>query len=207
MFAKVFRAVLVALVLFAGANAAQASPIFTITNLTGDSLGNPPFTLGFEFTVDAGQQFMATDLGLFDSSQDGLFEAHAIGLWDAGGTLLASTTIPAGLAAGLTNQFRYVAIAPVLLNAGNYRVGAVFTSGSDPNIFPGGATGFAMAAGMTFVGSRFIAGAALTDPTATAGADPSYFGPNINATAVPEPFTVLLVGAGLASGLARRRRA
>lgn len=143
---------------------------------------------------------------MFDSSFDGLAEAHAIGLWDSGGTLLASAVVPAGTGGTLVSGFRYVPIAPVLLGPGNYRVGAVFTSGADPNIFPGGATGFATISGINFVTSRFVDGAVLTFPTASGGDDPSYFGPNVNLTEVPEPLTLMLVGSGLATALVRRRR-
>ena len=130
---KVSSALVGASLVFAGTNVAQAAPLLSITNTVGQTLGNPPFTLGFEFTATS--TFWATDLGFFDSSADGLAEAHAIGLWDNSGTLLASTVLPSGMAGTLVSGFRYVPIAPVLLTPGSYRVGALFSSGADPVVF------------------------------------------------------------------------
>ena len=56
---------------------------------------------------------------------------------------------------------------------------------------------------ITFNGNRFVAGATLADPT-FGTIDPAYFGPNINATAVPEPATLLLLGTGAVALLRRR---
>ena len=201
---KVSSALVGASLVFAGTNVAQAAPLLSITNTVGQTLGNPPFTLGFEFTATS--TFWATDLGFFDSSADGLAEAHAIGLWDNSGTLLASTVLPSGMAGTLVSGFRYVPIAPVLLTPGSYRVGALFSSGADPVVFNGFATGFATLSDITFVANRWQAGAVLSFPAGSYGDEPSFFGPNVNLTEVPEPLTLMLVGSGLATTLVRRRR-
>jgi hypothetical protein len=89
---------------------------------TGQSTNNQTQTIGWEFTAHAPITISA--LGMFDASQDGLFDPHEIGLWTVGGTLLTSTTIPAGTSAGLVGLFRYVDIKPITLQAGqNYVVG------------------------------------------------------------------------------------
>ena len=79
-----------------------------------------------------GWQFQTTTaitvsaLGVFDNATDGLSFATPVGLYDAGCTLLASTTIPAGTGAPLLNGYRYAGIAPVVLPAGQtFRVAAV----------------------------------------------------------------------------------
>ena len=71
----------------------------------------------------SGNYLAITQLGVFDTLGDGLANAHAIGIWSANGTLLASTTIPAGTAAALVDGYRYMPISPVLIpaiNATNY---------------------------------------------------------------------------------------
>ena len=60
---------------------------------TGQSTNNQTQTIGWEFRANVPITISA--LGMFDASQDGLFDPHEIGLWTAGGTLLDSTVIPA----------------------------------------------------------------------------------------------------------------
>ena len=107
---------------------ASASPLVSFDNLTGPTLANPPFTLGWEFSV-GGQDMLATDIGFFDSSQNGLAESHEMGIFASDGTLLRSGTIGAGTGASLINQFRYIGIAPLLLLLGVSATQAVTTSG------------------------------------------------------------------------------
>ena len=62
---------------------------------------------------------------------------------------------------------------------------------------------FATIAGVTYNGSRAGAGNTLTFPTETID---DGFGTNLSVQAVPEPFTITLLGAGLALVAARQRR-
>ena len=67
-------------------------------------------------------------LGVYDHLGNGLIDRHEVGLWNAGGTLLASTTVKAGVASVLDGGFRYEDIAPVALASGQtYYVAALFT--------------------------------------------------------------------------------
>ncbi len=84
---------------------AAPMPGITFPNLTGESLGNGPFTLGWQFTVS--QSITVTALGAFDDSQDGLNESHDVGIWDSLGNSMGSTTVAAGTVDPLVNQFRY----------------------------------------------------------------------------------------------------
>ena len=61
---------------------------------------------------------------------------------------------------------------------------------------------------ITYDGSRSTGGAALTFPSGDAsGNSSSYFGPNFEFTAVPEPTTIgLLLFGGLIAGALRRKR-
>src|SRR5215472_7013304 len=108
----------------------------TFANTTGaQSLANPPFTLGWEFTVTGTIQ--VNDLAFYDNGEDGLADSHQLGLWNSTGTLLASGTVLAGTASPLVNQWREVAVSPVQLGPGNYFVGGLFLDGNDPVWFPG----------------------------------------------------------------------
>ena len=204
------RAICALVAVLATTLAANAGPLFTIgNNSSGTFLGNPPFTLGFEFTVGTNGTQRMTKIGVFDSDQNGLAVAHRVGLWNSSGVLLASGIVPAGTAGSLVNQFRYIDINPVILGAGTYRIGALYDGPvfSDSLIFPGQATGFATDPNITFVGSRFAFGAGLTDPTGNGGLAPGYFGPNALIEATPEPFSMVVFGGLLAAGgLAVRRR-
>jgi len=181
------------------------SPAVTFDNLTGEMLGNGPFTLGWQFTVNT--PITVTALGVFDDSQDGLVESHDVGIWNSTGALVTSGTVASGTVDPLTDQFRYVS-ASALLTPGNYNIGALWVDGADPNLFPGDVTGFATIPQITFVQDAFAAGGTLANPVNTASPMPSYFGPNFQAGAVvPEPSTILLMGTLLlgVSGLLKRK--
>ncbi len=69
-----------------------------------------------------------TQLGVFDQGGDGLVNSHAVGIWAADGTLLASTTIPAGAVATLVDGYRYMPITPVLIPPGAFPIPSHFTA-------------------------------------------------------------------------------
>ena len=192
----------------------DASPILAISNVTdsGFTVNN---TLGYSFT--ALDDLIATDLGIFDLDLatnvigDGLTEAHTVGLWKADGTLLASAIVPAGTAGTLSGGFRYTSIAPILLESGAtyvlgahylsaiigdaYTISTVATFAWDSLIAPG--TGIRFEGGFGFPNNNqpdFLGG-----PNLIVSAAP-------DSTPVPEPGTMALLGAGLVSAAAARRR-
>lgn len=195
----------VVLLMGIGAANAQISPQLFFTGDTGESLGNPPFTLGWDFSTN--RSITVNALGFFDFGQDGLAESHPVGLWDSMGNLLAETTVTT--ADTLVNQWRYDAVTPVTLASGEtYYVGALYLDGNDPNVFAGDAGTVTTTANITYLTSTYVGGSTLSMPTSSVGEGPGYFGPNISASVVPEPSTwaMMLIGfAGL--GFAGLRKA
>ena len=178
------------------------------SNMTGEPLSNPPLTLGWAFEVN--NPVNVTWLSFFDSGQDGLVESHAIGIWSPTETLLISATVNAGVGDPLHDKFRSVPVAPTLLLPGAYRIGALFLSGGDPNIFPTFTADFTTAQGITFIRSASAVGPSLSNPTPTFfDMGPAYFGPNFEFQTVPEPGLFTLIGGlvVIAGIVCRRRRA
>lgn len=194
--------------LLSSAVLAGSIPAITISNTTGQSLSNPPFTLGWQFTTN--QQISVTNLGIFDDSLDGLADSYQVGIWNSSGTLLGTATVLSGRADPLVNQFRYAAVSggPITLAAGQtYEIGALYSDGGDGLIFPDGATGFSSAPFITFDKSSYFIGGTLNYPTLTSGSSPSHFGPNFEAVAAtPEPSSLILFGTSILGLVPFRRK-
>jgi hypothetical protein len=161
---------------------------------TGQTLANPPYTLGWEFV--ANNSITVNALGFFDDSQDGLAESHLVGLWDSQGNLIAETTVTTTDL--LVNQWRYSGITPVTLTAGSdYYVGALYTSGADNVVFPG-YSGAWTTPNITYLGATYAESAPdLADPTVPFDHN-GFFGPNISAVPELSSWVMMLVGfAGL----------
>lgn len=194
-------------------SAVQAqTPAYTLDNLTGPTLVNPPFTLGSQFVANSA--VTVTALGVFDDSQNGLVDSYATGLFDSNGNLLASATVLSGTADPLVNQFRYASINPVTLVAGDtYEIGALYLDGNDGIVGPGfdNATNFAVNPAISFLNSAYTSGNTLSAPTISVNGQ-GYFGPNMllgsSTSNVPEPGAYALIGSlGLtAVGFLRRKR-
>jgi hypothetical protein len=185
---------------------ATASTFAQTPSLTFDdgrqigTVGNVDY--GFEFTVN--QSFTIGSLGVFDLGLDGLVESHLVGLFATSGTLLASTTVPAGTAAPLINQFRYSAITPLTLAAGlNYRIGVYYPDGNEPLLDY--ASNLVVDPRLTIVGGRW-GRFGFHDPSAdnTALHVPCIFGPNM--LIVPEPATISLLVLGALALSCRRTK-
>ncbi len=152
-------------------------------------------SIGWSFSV--GNKDVELDaLGIYDDGMDGMVDAHAVGIWTNGGTLLAQTTVPSGTAGTLVGSYRYTALpTPITLTAGQtYVIGTYFgpvagaCSGSacgDIFLYNGPET---YDPRITFLQSRqtrSIAGTGiLAFPNLDAGVAEAFFGPNFLSTAV-----------------------
>jgi hypothetical protein len=165
-----------------------------------------------------------TQLGVFDSGADGLVNAHQVGLWGADGTLLASATVPVGVAATLFDGYRYVPIPPVAIPRATsvfhphsaYVIAAQYSTddaddrqtpvaaGLDPGIGPW--TGDVGSIGRFGYGSNLPFPNMHTPPPSEGSVGPPFWEPNFQFT-IPEPSPWLLVSPALFLVLRRRRQA
>ncbi|MGH8094837.1 MAG: VPDSG-CTERM sorting domain-containing protein [Chthoniobacterales bacterium] len=161
--------------------------------------GNADLTIGWSFTVGS-QGITLTDLGFFDQGGDGLNTAHNVGIWDSGGSLLASLTVPSGTTGSLVSGFRFAALSSALNLAANqtYIIGAEVTANSSDLFWNGTVATFDPAitygqARDSAVGNNFTSG--FTDPVRSRS-DLNFgeFGPNFEFTPALVPDTGATLG-------------
>src|SRR4051812_40537383 len=99
---KKIALILLASVTLFGAVRANAASIAAVQTTDGTAIdwrniigANQSATSGWSFKIGA-QDVELDAFGLFDLDGDGLESAHAVGIWNNGGTLLAQVTIPSG---------------------------------------------------------------------------------------------------------------
>jgi hypothetical protein len=152
----------------------------SFTGTSGAGTGNT--TQGYAFTLS--NPLLVTQLGVFDfdlpGGPVGLQQSIPVTIWTSTGTLEAQGTVPSGTAGTLTDGFRYVSIAPVMLSAGSYTIGAFYATGTDLVIGP--ASTITTAPGVTYSGTRSVAGNAFPAGNSLAASN-GYFGPNFQFTA------------------------
>lgn len=196
-----------------GMGSASASTIALQWSGSGDTGGSEQ-TRGWAFSTD--RAINITSLGWFDYEDNGLVNAHEVGIWDANGNLLLSGTVGAGDADPLLAGFRYsgALAGSGLLAAGTYVVAGLSTYDDDAwrGVDP---SDLSMGSAITFIENRTsetsvfeFAGVSQDD------LDAGYFGANFQydvadaAAEVPEPaaLSLSLMGLGLMGAAARTRR-
>jgi hypothetical protein len=164
-----------------------------------------PFTLGFEFRLSG-----TTLVDAFGYTDIGFAGTQTVGLWNAAGTLLATTDIAPEDA--LIGHFHWVDIAPLTLSAGVYRIAGTYSQTVNPYAL----TIVVTAPGYTWITDYQEFGEGLNYPTLSTGGAYGQNGlsiVNFSMTAldaaVPEPATwaMMIGGFALAGGALRRREA
>ncbi|MFN9660844.1 MAG: hypothetical protein ACK6BC_10800 [Cyanobacteriota bacterium] len=163
--------------------------------------GEPTFrgTIGFGLSLTQARR--VDQLGFWDELADGLLSAHAVSLFDASGSLLASSVVPQGTAALLVDGFRWVSIPGIVLPPGDYRLAASLEGDSsvfDAVITESSAIATAAAVSVDVAGALRSLPVASGDPISPAllptlvDGGSGYFGPNV----APGPLPWLGVSAG-----------
>jgi len=192
-----------ALALLFTATASASTTALTFTGGQGNNV---------EQNVMAGWRFQTTqsvtvdNLGVY-GLRGGLVFSHQVGIWDSGGNLLATGTVPAGNSGAFVNNFWFTPVAPVMLQAGQiFTVAAFYGSPGEEivtllaNVTTDPAITYVdRATSLTTMFSFPINNNAL-NLSGDFGANFTY------AAATPEPASFLLLGIGLALITVGRRR-
>ncbi len=194
-----------ALLLVVGACASVASAQPAISTISGGAAYDsyyglvPGDVVGFRFTSDVDQY--VTDLGVMCATDGIIDSAHMVGLWDAGGNLLASVRVDG--TGNIVNGWYYEAITPVALAAGErYTLGAEYNSGDGDGYFSGPSLTLFQISNTVAVYPA-VGGLGFVYPEFESAGNQGRIGPNMILGPIPAPSSLALLGLG---GLALRRR-
>lgn len=193
---------------------ANAALMLDLTGSAGQSFICSSCTFGYDFTLNSGTTIRA--MGIFDHDANGLAGPHQVGLWNASGGLLRSTTIDNSSVAvnsgPLNTRWLFENISEIALGAGTYFVGMTQpTTGQDRGLLASVAFNFDGVKGSGRFGGFNQGGLTLAFPANTSNFN-GVFGPNLSSSYVgtiplPGALGLLLLGlTGLGFVSAGRRR-
>lgn len=173
----------------------------------GDPLSVGPGTAAFDFTTGAQAPPTLFTLGIWESSGEGLFNPHTVGIWDATTKALLRSAIVQQNDAVKIGEFWYVNIAPLTLESGHrYVLGASYAD-SDFDFALGNIQSVAMGGGVTLGDALLSNGSGFEFPTLNvSGANLGFIGPTAGFTPVPEPALFGVVASLLLFGFAAIRK-
>ncbi len=194
--------------------AGTASAGFTALDSTR-GVGNQSFSGALGMDFDVLSSIVVTELGAFDSNQDGIMGGPiAVGIFNRNTGLLVGSAASIDTADTLDGESRFEDIADIVLGVGEYSIVAIGYSGAEQNGNTHGSTGgptINTGGGLIdFVGdSRFLSTATLVFPTIVDGGPANRYDAgtfkfeDLKNIAVPAPGAVVLMLLGV--GLITRR--
>lgn len=170
----------------------------------GNDLITGEGTAGWKFAPNTSLTLQA--LGIWESSGEGLFNVHTVGLWDADTKSLLRSTVIQPTAAVKVGEFWYANITPITLTAGHeYVLGATYSDNDFD--FARGNVISVTTSGITLGDAVLSTGTGFEYPNLNvSGANAGFFGPNGLTTPVPEPALFGVVASLLLFGFAAIRK-
>ena len=175
-------------VTLAGAMSASATMVLVTSPGGEESRGQSPGSEGFTFTTAAVlSNPVVTQLGIYDFGNIDLAEPHVVTLFDAGGDVLTSATIPASSFTP-ADHWQWVNTAPVTLAPSTTYILVAYYGENNPDPFIFGSA--TLPAGFSL--DNAVLGEGAGPPEQVDGsAGQGFFGPNLSFSTVPEPTTVI----------------
>lgn len=173
---------------------------------TGSTGINSNQTVGWQFNVNT--EITVTHLAWYDHDQDGI-DRHEVGIWAPDGTLITSDILPGGTAATLDGIWRIIDVADVVLTVGNGYIVGGYNGNTSTDVLKYDVND-TVASQLTFVDATFSnINGNFERPTNFSAAVSGFYGPSFNYVdgAVPEPGSMIALGAGIAALLRRRKKA
>lgn len=176
--------------------------------------GNDAFagSIGWDFRLE--RPYTVGALGFYDAEDPGLLSPHEVAIFSADSRAkLVSAWIPAGTAAPLRGDFRWIPITATTLAPGSYVVAAGMPGGGGASFDPFVALAAdpLMASGVVLGGRAFSGVGSSAQPLVFPDQDEDsfagFYGPNFATVPAPLPLLGGATALGWSRRLRRRRRA